>query len=235
MRPQKTHLAFDLYGTLIDTAAISATLETMNILHPDDFAARWRAKQLEYSFRAALMQLNLDFHQLTQYALAHTLAITHNNLTSQQQQQLLDQYQHLSPFHDTSKTLSSFNTPAYKLHVFTNGSTSAASTLLHNTKLHHFFHSIVSAHNTRTFKPHPAVYQHLLDQTGTTPDHLWLISSNPFDIAGAASCNLQTIFIQRSPDNIPDPLPNLQPTTTLSSLSDLPSFLKPRRSSHASL
>ena len=49
-------LAFDVYGTLIDTHGVVVALEKHLGLKVPDFSRTWREKQLEYSFRLGLMQ-----------------------------------------------------------------------------------------------------------------------------------------------------------------------------------
>ena len=48
-------LGLDVYGTLIDTSAIGADLETLLPGRGQAFASAWRQKQLEYTFRRAVM------------------------------------------------------------------------------------------------------------------------------------------------------------------------------------
>jgi len=52
----KTTLAFDVYGTLIDTHGVVAALTEMIGKQAQGFSQSWRDKQLEYSFRRGLMQ-----------------------------------------------------------------------------------------------------------------------------------------------------------------------------------
>ena len=51
-----TTLAFDVYGTLIDTHGVLAALEKLLGEQAKSFSNTWREKQLEYSFRKGLMQ-----------------------------------------------------------------------------------------------------------------------------------------------------------------------------------
>ena len=56
MSSTKITLAFDVYGTLIDTNVVVEKLtEYLGELAPS-FANTWRDKQLEYSFRRGLME-----------------------------------------------------------------------------------------------------------------------------------------------------------------------------------
>ena len=51
-----TTLAFDVYGTLIDTQGVTKTLTKWIGDRAEMFSETWRNKQLEYSFRRGLMQ-----------------------------------------------------------------------------------------------------------------------------------------------------------------------------------
>ena len=62
-------IAFDVYGTLIDTTGIVAALDARLGAQAGAFSDLWRAKQLEYSFRRGLMQNYRDFSVCTRQAL----------------------------------------------------------------------------------------------------------------------------------------------------------------------
>jgi len=48
-------LGFDVYGTLIDTAGVTAALKPFARELAPAFSNLWREKQLEYSFRRGLI------------------------------------------------------------------------------------------------------------------------------------------------------------------------------------
>ena len=62
----KTTLAFDVYGTLIDTRGVLETLEKwLDTGDALSVSKLWREKQLEYSFRRGLMRDYVDFSVCT--------------------------------------------------------------------------------------------------------------------------------------------------------------------------
>jgi len=67
-------LAFDVYGTLIDTQGVTMELERRlsDASKAGEFAKRWREKQLEYSFRHGLMGAYVSFTECTREALVFT-------------------------------------------------------------------------------------------------------------------------------------------------------------------
>jgi len=84
--------------------------------------------------------------------------------------------------------------------------------------------SIVSADEVQTFKPDPRFYAHFLERTGSATATTWLVSSNPFDVIGAAACGWRTVWVKRNPNAVFDPWEHV-PTVIISNLMELPSLL----------
>jgi len=64
-----TVLAFDVYGTLIDTHGVVIKLQEFVGGKAEEFSRVWREKQLEYSFRRGLMRTYETFGVCTSQAL----------------------------------------------------------------------------------------------------------------------------------------------------------------------
>jgi 2-haloacid dehalogenase len=52
----------------------------------------------------------------------------------------------------------------------------------------------------------------------------WLVSSNPFDVIGAAACGWCTVWVKRNPTFIFDPW-GLAPIAIISGLTELPALI----------
>ena len=78
-----TTLAFDIYGTLIDTQGINRKLFDIIGDQATEFSHRWREKQLEYSFRRGLMQRYQNFAICTSQALDYTDQLFATNINCQ--------------------------------------------------------------------------------------------------------------------------------------------------------
>ncbi|MCW8890415.1 MAG: haloacid dehalogenase type II [Sedimenticola sp.] len=213
--------AFDVYGTLIDTAGITQSLERLVGDQAGLFSSRWREKQLEYSFRRGLMQDYVDFSICTREALEYTALQLNLPLAEDDKAALLDAYRHLPVFQDTADALNRLTQADHRLFAFSNGLPDDLESLLATAGIRDQFIDIVSVHEIKTFKPNPAVYQHFLQRSGATADLCWLISSNPFDLLGGQSVGLHTAWIQRSQANLFDPW-GRAPDLTLDSLAELP-------------
>lgn len=215
-----TTLAFDVYGTLIDTHGVVTALQTLAGDKAKDFSTTWRDKQLEYSFRRGLMQNYQSFAVCTSHALDYTCACYKVQLTAEQKSELLGIYRVLPAFDDVKESLAGLKAENYRLYAFSNGSAEAVEMLLKTAGIRDFFHGVVSCEDLRSFKPNPGVYSHFLRQSEATGNSAWLISSNPFDVIGAISAGMKAAWVKRSTGAIFDPW-GIDPTLTVSSLSDL--------------
>lgn len=218
-------IAFDVYGTLIDTHGVVVMLQQYLGDRAAEFSRCWREKQLEYSFRRALMQNYQTFAVCTSQALDYTCTCYKVALTQEQKQELLDSYRVLPAFSDVEQGLRLAQQSGFRLYAFSNGSRDAVEKLLVTAGIRDFFLDVVSVDEIKSFKPNPGVYCHFLRRAGSVGQETWLVLSNPFDVLGADSAGLRTAWLQRSPEAIFDPWGS-QPTVTIGSLAELASAVE---------
>ncbi len=215
-------LAFDVYGTLIDTHGVVTQLK--KVLHSSisarDFSQTWRDKQLEYSFRRGLMRKYERFSICTRDALNFTCLHYDITLTDNDKQLLLDSYSSLPAFTDVIDGLTSLKAKGFHLYAFSNGAADAVESLLEKANIRDFFIDIVSVDDLQTFKPNPDVYQYFLERSNSPAEDAWLISSNPFDVIGALSAGLKAAWVKRSEGAVFDPW-GIEPTMTITKVSNL--------------
>jgi len=213
-------LAFDVYGTLIDTNDVKNMLKKFIGEQATDFSRLWREKQLEYSFRRGLMKSYQSFTVCTRDALEYTCLFTKVSLSNMEKLELMDAYSNLPSFKDVEEGLETVKKAGFRMFAFSNGSTEALETLLANANIRKYFIDIVSADEVKTFKPSPEIYYHFLRRTNSDGAETWLISSNPFDIIGAISASMRAAWVQRSAESIFDPW-GIKPTIVIKKLSDV--------------
>lgn len=218
-------LAFDIYGTLIDTNGVVTALREIEMVgdRAESFSKAWRDKQLEYTFRRGLMQNYADFSVCTHDALAYLCKSWGVSLSNAQKDHLLGVYRVLPPFGDVREGLQRIQAANCRTYAFSNGSAAAVETLLSKAGILDFFLDVVSVEDLRSFKPNPAVYSHFLRRAGASGGDAWLISGNPFDVIGAVSAGMKGVWLQRSPDTVFDPW-GIEPTLTVRSLTELAGY-----------
>jgi 2-haloacid dehalogenase len=215
-----TTLAFDVYGTLINTHGVVSALEAHVGAHAQAFSNTWRDKQLEYSFRKGLMQNYETFAVCTSQALDYTCSYYRTNLSDDQKMELMSLYRVLPAFDDVKEGLSRLQDAGFRLYAFSNGAADALELLLNNAGIRDLFLGVVSVDDIKSFKPNPAVYGHFLRKSKTSGASAWLISSNPFDVIGAMSAGMKSAWLRRSPEAIFDPW-GIEPTITVTNLHEL--------------
>jgi len=213
-------LAFDVYGTLIDTHGVIVALEKLVGETAAEFSRMWREKQLEYSFRRGLMKNYETFAVCTSNALDFTCDYFKAPLSQKQKNELLEMYRVLPAFEDVKQGLVRSQEAGFRLFAFSNGSADAIEMLLINARIRDFFLDVVSVDEIKSFKPDPDVYNHFMKRAGSDSADSWMISSNPFDVIGSVSAGMRAAWVKRSPDAIFDPW-GIEPTVTVNSLSEL--------------
>lgn len=199
-------IGFDIYGTLVDPLEMN---EHLRPLVGEDLAdcmsELWRAKQVEYTFRRALMRRYEDFGVCTKQALVYTSHVLGVELSEEEQEKLIEEYQNLRSFSDVISGLEAMRSKGHTLVAFSNGVETTARTLLEWAGVLPHLEGVISVDDLRTFKPDPQVYLYLAGRLQRRPEETWLVSSNPFDVIGAKAAGLRVAWIQRTPDAQFDP------------------------------
>ena len=197
-------LAFDVYGTLIDPAGIALQLREFLGEKAAAAARLWREKQLEFTFRRALMRKYVDFDVCTAQALDYVLTQFGAPLEESARHRLLDSYTRLTAYPDVKPALAAIKTAGYCSVAFSNGTERSVRSLLEHADIATYFETVLSADRIGTFKPDPALYD-LAVGAGRSAGEVWLISGNPFDIIGAKARGLRAAWVRRDPTQVFDP------------------------------
>src|SRR5262245_30854579 len=179
-------IGFDVYGTLVDPLGMDRALREHVGDLAERFAATWRERQIDWTFRRALMGRYVDFDVVTRDALRATAKTLGVDLRTAETG-LLDAYRRLPAFADAPEGLIQLAEEGHRLVAFSNGVGSTLRGLLTHARLMPPLTDVVSVDEVRTYKPSPEVYRYLVARGGTTPDKTWLVSANGWDVLGAKS------------------------------------------------
>ncbi|NTV98097.1 MAG: haloacid dehalogenase type II [Chlorobiaceae bacterium] len=229
---QKT-IAFDIYGTIIDTQGITGMLEKHAGFKAGAFSQLWRQKVLEYSFRRGLMRMYRDFGVCTAQALDYTILVFGISLSNAEKNELLDAYRELPVFDDVEAGLEEAKNAGFGIYAFSNGKAADVAHLLDHAGIGGYFIDIVSVDELGTFKPDPEVYRHFLLRTSSERENTWLVSSNPFDVLGAAAAGMKSAWVRRSSAVIMDPW-EIAPDLTVEKLDGIVRAIEAHKSGQAS-
>jgi len=218
-------VAFDVYGTLIDPFQMEGHLRETFGAKAKEASELWRSKQIEYSFRRALMKRYQPFDACTAQALRFVSAQLGISLSEKAQAHLLSKYEWLQAYADVTSALAQLGAQGFTIAACSNGTESAVRAVLDHAGILPHFSKLVSVDPLRTFKPDPAVYEYLVAELGAGKENVCLVSSNPFDVIGAKACGLRTAWVQRDPKRVFDPW-EFEPDAIVHSLAGLQEILK---------
>ena len=220
-------IGFDVYGTLVDPLAMRTPLETVAGHLAGQMSRLWREKQIEYTFRRALMQKYENFDVCTEQALAFAASSLNLELRDEDRAKLIEAYRSLPAFPDALPAIRSLKAAGFKLAAFSNGVETSLRCLLDHSGILPHLDAVISVDDLKTYKPDPRVYRYLAERLGFPLKNTWLASSNGWDAMGAKAAGLRTAWIKRSAEDILDSW-GISPDFVASDLEDFSSHLQDR-------
>ena len=211
-------LAFDMFGTLADTASVASELEALCGYRALDVSRSWRARQLEYMFRVTAMGQFPTFVELTRWGLIRALNDFGIIVSPGRLDDLADGYRRLKPFDDVKPSLAALHASGHRIVVFSVGPGAWLEELVASYAT--LVDDVVSAEQAGVYKPHPGIYHHLLARTATMASAAMVVSCNPFDLIGAGTVGLRTAWCRRDLLAVFDPW-GPRPDHTVASLTGL--------------
>jgi 2-haloacid dehalogenase len=215
------HFVFDAFGTLFDVHSVAR--EHAALLGPNwpRLSEIWRNKQLEYTWIYAGLNEHYPFRDITRLSLHYALRMT--GLDEAIAPRLLESYQRLAAFPEVESVLRALKARGAKLAILSNGDTDMLDDLVEGANLDGVFDALISTRVAGTFKPVPKVYALATEVFNVKPDAITFVSSNRWDIAGAASFGFQTIWVNRAGN--PDEYPQFPASKTMADLTALADVL----------
>jgi 2-haloacid dehalogenase len=218
LSPRPHVVAFDAYGTLFDVHSAVGRHVTRIGPQAAALSAIWRAKQLEYSWVLSLAGRYRDFEALTREALSHALALF-PGVDAGLADDLMASYRQLSAYPDAGPVLARLKAQGCKTCILSNGSPAMLMEATRSAGLETALDAVLSVDAVKVFKTAPVTYRLVTQRFNTLPGEVLFISSNRWDVAGAASFGFQPVWINRSGQ--PGEYADLSPVAMLSSLDEL--------------
>jgi 2-haloacid dehalogenase len=217
-------IAFDAYGTLFDVFSVTALGEELFPGKGDALAQLWRVKQLQYSTLRGLMGRHRDFWRLTEDGLVYAAKSLGLDLTPERRARLLEAYLTLTAFPDVKPGLDALKRRGLRLAILSNGAPNMLEAAVRSAGIGDLLDGILSVEEVKIFKPSPRVYHLASEHLGVRPAEVGFVSSNCWDVAGAASAGLETVWIQRRATEPPEEL-GFAADHTVHTITDLPALL----------
>lgn len=217
-------IIFDAYGTLFDVYSIGVLAER---LFPGDgkaLAELWRDKQIEYTRLRTLSNTYKPFWEITQDALIFSCRKLGLDLTLDAQSQIMGQYAELKAFPESLAALQTLRGQGKKLAILSNGNPEMLDAVVQAAGMQTLLNAVLSVHAVKKFKTAPEAYQLGPDTFGLSAKEMLFVSSNAWDVCGAAWFGYQTFWVNRA--HAPMEELGVTPSGSGSTLNDLLDFVE---------
>jgi 2-haloacid dehalogenase len=211
---------FDAYGTLFDVHAAIARHRATAGPDADRFSELWRTKQLEYTWTLTLAGQYVDFWTLTERALDYCFARI-GSVDRALRPKLLEAYLSLDAFADARSALAQLKHRGLRLAILSNGAPRMLAAAVNASGLAEMLDGVLSVDAVRMYKPRPEVYALVTDGLKVAPQDVAFVSSNRWDVMGAAAFGFRTIWVNRA--QMPEEYADRPPDRIMHELSALPS------------
>ena len=188
---------FDAYGTLFNVHAAIARHRAVAGPEADRFSEVWRTKQLEYTWTNTLAGRYADFWTLTQQALDFSLA-RFPSVDRALRGKLLDAYLTLDAFSDARTVLRGLKARGERTAILSNGSPAMLDAAVAAAGFKDDLDAVLSVDGLRMYKPRPEVYALATAAFACQPAEVVFVSSNRWDVMGAATCGFRTAWVNRT-------------------------------------
>ncbi len=216
-------IIFDAYGTLFDVYSIGALSERLFPGRGKEVAELWRDKQIEYTRLRTLSNTYKPFWEITQDALIFTCRKLGLDLTLDAQSQIMGQYAKLQPFPESAGALRTLRDQGKKLAILSNGNPEMLDAVVQAAGMQDLLNAVLSVHAVKKFKTAPEAYQLGTDTFGLPAKDILFVSSNAWDVCGAAWFGYQTFWVNRA--SAPMEELGVTPNGCGSTLNDLLQFI----------
>jgi 2-haloacid dehalogenase len=216
---------FDAYGTLLDVYSVGLLAEQLFPGQGQALGVLWRDKQIEYTRLVTTSNGGVHyqpFWELTRAGLRYACKRLGLMLTAEREQQLMNQYRHLSAFPENKGVLEALKAQGMVTGILSNGDPGMLAVAVKSAGLEGLLDHVISVDAIRKYKTHPDAYALGLQATGLEARQIAFVSCNSWDALAATWFGYQTLWVNRY--QLPFEELGTQPMYTGSTLRDVLHF-----------
>ena len=197
-----TTCIFDAYGTLFDVSAAArrAAEEPGREgfrAQRDALSATWRTKQIEYTWHRQITGRHADFRQVTEDALDYAMESVGLRDTDLRAR-LMELYADLDAYPEVPDVLRRLKDAGRRTAILSNGTPEMLERATASAGIGDLLDAALSVEEIGVYKPDARVYAMVTDRWGLRPEEVLFVSSNGWDIAGAALTGFRTAWVNRA-------------------------------------
>jgi len=222
---QPKAVLFDAYGTLFDVYSVGLLAEQLFPGQGEALSVLWRDKQIDYT---RLVTTSDDgahyqpFWDLTRAALRYACKRLSLELSPEREQQLMNQYRHLSAFPEDREVLQELKARKVVTGILSNGDPQMLGVAVRSAGLEGLLDHVLSVDTVRKYKTHPDAYRLGTQATKKPASQVLFVSCNGWDALGATWFGYRTLWVNRY--RLPFEELGTQPTRIGTTLRDVLAF-----------
>jgi 2-haloacid dehalogenase len=216
---------FDAYGTLFDVYSVGLLAEQLFPGHGAALGVLWRDKQIEYTRLVTTSNHGAHykpFWDLTRAGLRYACKRLGLDLSSGDEERLMNQYRHLSAFPENKEVLSALKAKGVATGILSNGDPQMLGVAVRSAGLEGLLDHVLSVDGVRKYKTHPDAYAVGTQATGLDARQIAFVSCNSWDALAATWFGYRTLWVNRY--HLPFEELGTQPTRSGTTLRDVLSF-----------
>jgi 2-haloacid dehalogenase len=132
---------------------------------------------------------------------------------------LLEAYRSLDAYPEVASTLEALRAAGLRTAIFSNGDPAMLDAAVRASGLHPHLDAVLSVEPAGIFKTSPRAYDLVPERLGVGAAGTVFVSSNRWDVAGAAAYGFTPVWVNRA--GLPDEYPDLAPARVIGSLDGL--------------
>lgn len=218
---------FDAYGTLFDVYSVGLLAEQLFPGQGQALGVLWRDKQIEYTRLVTTSDHGAHyqpFWALTRAGLRYACKKLALDLTPAREEQLMNQYRHLSAFPENREVLQALKSRGVVTGILSNGDPDMLAVAVKSAGLEDLLDHVLSVDSLRKYKTHPDCYALGPQATGLDVTQMAFVSCNAWDALAATWYGYRTLWVNRY--QLPFEELGTQPTRTGSNLRDVLGFFE---------
>lgn len=221
-QPPPRAVVFDAYGTLFDVYSVGLLAEQLFPGHGNALGILWRDKQIEYTRITSMSGRYRPFWDLTRAGLRYAAQRLALPMTEAAEDQLMNQYRHLSAFPENHGVLAELQRRGVPAAILSNGDPEMLAVGVKSAGFQPFLAHVLSVDGVRKYKTDPATYALGAQAFGLPARQILFVSSNCWDAIGATWFGYTTLWVNRQ--GLPLEQLDTEPTRVGTSLRDVLGF-----------
>ena len=197
---QPQAVLFDAYGTLFDVYSVGLLAEQLFPGQGNALSVLWRDKQIEYTRLVTTSNAGAHykpFWDLTRAGLRYACKRLGLELSPSGEEQLMNQYRHLSAFPENREVLTALKERGIVTGILSNGDPGMLGVAVRSAGLDDVLDHVLSVDAVRKYKTHPEAYALGPKATGIPAQQTAFVSCNAWDALAATWYGFRTLWVNR--------------------------------------